>query len=193
MKNVNRGVKKDGHLQTSIINTGKGEITNEQFSIIYTTIVDWRKNRLHRDYADIRWILTDFHSHEIIPTKFDDLMIIFKPLTIAIHVYVFIITSTVIGQRARLQVGTTVALLLMPTTLPLVLRLFCLARSLKRVNLISSFLLLVSAFLIHIDTSSHIVFLKTSSRKNKIYFSARKFRKYNCSDGQRYSWQMKLS
>lgn len=77
MRNVNREVKRGGRLWTSIINTGKSEITNEQFSIILTTMVDWRKNTLHRDYADIWWILTDFQSHEIIPTNFEYLIINF--------------------------------------------------------------------------------------------------------------------
>lgn len=78
MKNVNREVKKGGRLRTFIINTGKSEITNEQFSIIYKTLVDWRKNTLHRDYADMWWILSDFHTHEIISTKFEYLMINFR-------------------------------------------------------------------------------------------------------------------
>lgn len=38
------------------------------------------------------------------------------------------------------------------------------------------------------DTSNQIVFLKTSSsRKNKIYFRARKFRRYKAFDGRWYS------
>lgn len=189
MKNVNRRVKKGGHLCISIINTGKSEITSKQFSIIYTRMVDWRKNTFDRDYADIWWILTDFHSHAIITAKFEYLMIIFKTLTI-INKHCYLTNQGWVRRSGPLMLSCIF--------MTCYCKCFTMSHHYNNESTLSehffvfatcanSFLKTISRILSFSKrhTPNQIVFLKTSlSRKKKIYFRARKFRRYKAFDGR---------